>query len=157
MKAFLRNAIILVALVIIDQLIKWWFAAKRAYLDLGFAVLHYVTNTGASFGMLHGNNTLLAWFSIIVLGIIMSLADKIRKEQVLSVIIIISGLIGNFIDRLFRGFVVDFVDLKFWPVFNLADSLVVIGVIWLGIVILGKDVKEIKKRDKRETKGKKKK
>ncbi|HJX06133.1 MAG TPA: signal peptidase II, partial [Candidatus Nanoarchaeia archaeon] len=91
----------------------------------------------------------LAWVSVMVLGIIMMLADKIRKEQIIPILLIVAGLLGNLIDRAFRGFVIDFVDFKFWPVFNLADSLVCIGVIWLGIVILAKDFKISKKKKRR--------
>jgi signal peptidase II len=142
MKPFVRNAIILILLVLLDQLLKSWFASKNAFINLGFFSLHLVTNTGASFGMLQGNNVLLAWVAVIVLGAILFSADKIRKEHALPVILIVAGLLGNLIDRVFRGFVIDFVDFKFWPVFNLADSLLVIGVIWLGIVILKSDFKE---------------
>ena len=69
-------------------------------------------------------------------------AIRKRKEQILPVILIVSGLLGNLIDRVFRGFVVDFIDFKFWPVFNIADSCIFIGVIWLIIVILKEDFKE---------------
>jgi signal peptidase II len=139
MRVFIRNTIILIVLIFLDQLLKFWFESKKIFVDLGIVSFHFVTNTGASFGMLQGNNALLAWISVIVLGIIMMSADKIRKEQALPVIIIVAGLLGNLIDRVIRGFVVDFIDLKFWPVFNLADSLVVIGVFWLIIVILANE------------------
>ena len=146
MKTFAKNTILLIGLVLLDQLLKLWFESSKLFANLGIVVLHIVTNTGASFGMLQGSNALLAWFSVIVLGIIMMKADKIKKEQILPVILIIAGLLGNLIDRVFRGYVVDFVDFRFWPVFNLADSLIVIGVIWLIIVILKKDLKENKKK-----------
>jgi len=148
MKKFARNTILLIGLVVLDQLLKFFFEETRAVLDLRLVALHLVTNTGASFGMLQGNNALLAWFSVIVLGIVMMNADKIKKEQALPVLLVVAGLLGNLIDRVFRGYVVDFVDLRFWPVFNLADSLVVIGVIWLAFVILKKDLKENKKGKK---------
>jgi signal peptidase II len=139
MKVFIRNTIILIVLIFLDQLLKFWFESKKIFVDLGVVSLHFVTNTGASFGMLQGNNALLAWVSVIVLGIIMMSADKIRKGQVLPVILILAGLLGNLIDRIIHGFVVDFIDLKFWPVFNLSDSLIVIGVFWLIIVIMANE------------------
>ena len=148
MKKFARNTILLIGLVVLDQLLKFFFEKTRAVLDLRLVALHLVTNTGASFGMLQGNNALLAWFSVIVLGIVMMNADKIKKEQALPVLLVVAGLLGNLIDRVFRGYVIDFVDLRLWPVFNLADSLVVIGVIWLAFVILKKDLKENKKGKK---------
>jgi signal peptidase II len=139
MKVFIRNTVILIVLISLDQLLKFWFESKKIFVDLGVVSLHFITNTGASFGMLQGNNALLAWVSVIVLGIIMMNADKIRKEQVLPVILILAGLLGNLIDRIIHGFVVDFIDLKFWPVFNLADSLIVIGAIWLIILIMANE------------------
>jgi signal peptidase II len=147
MKPFVRNTLLLISLVLLDQLLKLWIITKRLYIDVaGLAAIHFVQNTGASFGILKDNNALLAWVSVIVLGIIMMLVDRIRKEQVIPVLLVVAGLLGNLIDRVFRGFVIDFVDLKFWPVFNLADSLICIGVIWLGIVILVKDINENKQK-----------
>ena len=145
MKVFIRNTILLVALIVIDQLLKLFFETKKVFLDLRVVSFHFVRNTGASFGMLQGNNALLAWVSVIVLGLIMLNVDKIKKEHEVPVFLIVGGLLGNLIDRVFRGFVIDFVDFKFWPVFNLADSLIVIGVIWLIIVILRKDFTSRKK------------
>ena len=148
MKPFVRNTIILFGLIVVDQLLKVWIESTRFFTDIGIVSIHYVSNTGASFGMLQGNNVLLAWVSVIVLGVIMLNADKIKKEQELPVVLIVAGLLGNLIDRVFRGFVVDFVDFKFWPVFNLADSLIVIGVIWLLVVILRKDYLDSKKKER---------
>jgi signal peptidase II len=146
MKTFTKNTILLIGLILLDQLLKFWFESSKLFANLGLAVLHVVTNTGASFGMLQGSNALLAWFSVIVLGIIMMNADKVKenKNQVLPVILIVAGLLGNLIDRVFRGYVVDFIDFRFWPVFNLADSCVVIGVIWLCLTMLRTDAKKPK-------------
>lgn len=145
MKVFVRNTILLVSLIIIDQALKFWVEKTKFFIDIGIIIFHFVKNTGASFGMLQGNNTLFVWISVIVLGLIMLNVNKIKKEHSIPVILLVSGLLGNLIDRVFRGFVVDFIDFKFWPVFNLADALIVIGVIWLIIVILKKDFAKKKK------------
>ena len=164
MKIFIRNTIILIGLVLVDQLLKMWVFTQRFFVDLGIVSFHYVSNTGASFGILRGQNTMLTWISVIVLGLIMMTIDKVKKEHEYPVILLTAGLLGNLIDRLFRGFVIDFIDLKFWPVFNIADSLIVIGVIWLGLVLIISDYKEskekklidkINKRDKQKRKIKK--
>lgn len=163
MKHFIRNTIILVGLIVLDQLLKIWVFTERFFVDLGIVSFHYVRNTGASFGILQGQNALLTWISVIVLGIIMMNVDKVKKEHVYPVILLTAGLLGNLLDRLFKGFVIDFIDFKFWPVFNLADSLIVIGVIWLGIVLIisdykeGKEKKLIDKINKKKTNRKKKK
>jgi signal peptidase II len=155
MKVFARNSIILLGLIVLDQLTKLFFAKTQSLIDLRIFSLHFVTNTGASWGILQGKNSLLIFVSLIVLGAIMMSVDMIRKrkEQVLPVILILAGLLGNLMDRIFRGFVVDFIDFRFWPVFNIADSCVVIGVIWLIVVILkndSEDKKETGKKTKRK-------
>lgn len=147
MKVFVRNTILLVALIMLDQLLKLFFETRNHFLDLKLVGFHFVKNTGASFGMLQGNNALLAWISVIVLGLIMLNIDKIKKEHEIPVLLLVSGLLSNLIDRVFRGFVIDFIDFKFWPVFNLADALIVVGVIWLITVILRKDFKSSKKKE----------
>ncbi|MFH0870782.1 MAG: signal peptidase II [archaeon] len=147
MKPSTRNFIILAALVIIDQLLKFWVSSARPSIDAGIFSLRYVTNTGASFGMLRDNNTALIFVSLMVLGIIMMNVKHIQRKHELPMILIISGLVGNLIDRIFRGFVVDFLDLHWWPVFNLADSCIVIGAVWLAAaVLLEKDEKEDKSK-----------
>ncbi|MBU1198377.1 MAG: signal peptidase II [Nanoarchaeota archaeon] len=152
MKAFLRNTIILIALIVLDQVLKFFIESKKFFVDLGIVSFHYITNTGASFGIFQNNNVLLAWVSIIVLGLIMLLADKMKKQHALPVVLIVAGIIGNLIDRVFRGFVVDFIDFKFWPVFNIADSVICIGVIWLAIVIIIDDIKDSKKKENKPIK-----
>ena len=159
MKPAVKNSLILAApitiLIILDQVLKFLAETKKIMADLGIVAFHYVSNTGASFGMLQGNNTLLIWVSLIVLGVILICIDRIKKEQTIPLLLVVSGLLGNLIDRIFRGHVVDFIDLKFWPVFNLADSLIVIGVFWLIIVILRKDSAKKQGRTTRKNKDKK--
>ena len=110
----------------------------------GYIIL--LSPSAASFGMFKGNNALLAWFSVIVLGLIMLNVDKIKRKHSVPVLFLVAGLLGNLIDRVCRGFVIDFVDLKFWPVFNLADSLIVIGAIWLIVIVLIQDFKDIRNK-----------
>ncbi len=144
MDGITRNASLLTGLVILDQLLKALFLRGDLIINLGIATLHLVINTGASFGIFQGNNTLLAWFSLIVLGIIMMSVKQVKKQHEIPLVLIVTGLLGNLIDRVFRGFVVDFIDLHWWPVFNLADSCIVIGVIWLGVIILLEDFQKEK-------------
>ena len=100
-------------------------------------ILHitFVTNTGAAFGLFK-NGTLL--FIIISLAAILFtlilIVMSIRKREFLSkpifnfgLILITSGALGNLIDRLKFGYVIDFIDVRIWPVFNIADSSITIG------------------------------
>ncbi len=94
--------------------------------------LTYVENTGAAFGIFQNSNGFfIVLVSAILLGIIVSL--YLLKPQSLllkiSAGLVMGGAAGNLIDRVFRGFVVDFLDFRIirYPVFNLADMLVVTG------------------------------
>jgi signal peptidase II len=148
MDSFKRNSILLLSLVVIDQVLKALVAGSRPSLDTGLVWVHYVTNTGASFGIFQDSNTILAYVSLMALGFIMLNAKHITSRQEIPAILIVSGLLGNLIDRLARRFVVDFIDVKIWPVFNLADSLIVIGVILLGITIIMEAREDSKKESK---------
>ncbi len=103
-------------------------------------ILHitYITNTGSAFGLLKGFNFIFIAFSIIVIIVIFYFFKKIKENENLlqfSVGMLLGGTIGNLIDRLLQGAVTDFIDFRIWPVFNLADSAVTIGVAIL-IVLL---------------------
>jgi len=99
----------------------------------------YVKNTGIAFGMFKGNNLVMIILNIIIITIITVLLYSMDFDNIffkLSAGFIIGGALGNLIDRINRGFIVDYLDLSFWPTFNLADSMVVIGGIMLAIFLL---------------------
>jgi len=99
----------------------------------------YVKNTGIAFGMFKGNNLIMIILNIIIITIITVLLYSMDFDNIffkLSAGFIIGGALGNLIDRINRGFIVDYLDLSFWPTFNLADSMVVIGGIMLAIFLL---------------------
>mgnify|MGYP001558711487 CR=1 FL=1 len=104
-------------------------------------ILHltYVTNTGSAFGLFKGLNVFFILFSIIVIIVIFYYLKKI-KEKVLpfSIGLLLGGTIGNLIDRIFYGAVIDFIDFRIWPVFNVADSAVTISIMLL-IILLWKE------------------
>lgn len=99
--------------------------------------LQYVENRGAAFGMLTSATSLLAAVSLIaiVVGAWIGWITR-RKQPVLSLCImaVLGGAVGNLLDRLTRGFVVDFISVGSFPTFNIADSAITVGmlgVIWL--------------------------
>lgn len=135
--------IIVVGLILIDQLSKIIavnrFQNSVIILD-GILNFTYTQNTGGAFGIGSGNVFMFILTNIIVIGLIIKflitqkkMMDK--KTQVLLSLILAGG-ISNLIDRVFRGFVVDFIDLAFFdfPVFNIADICVVSG--WIMLVIV---------------------
>jgi signal peptidase II len=96
-------------------------------------VLHltYVQNTGMAFGLFQGA---LGWLALCSIGVSAWLVLELRRRQAKpwpmqwGLMLVLSGAIGNLIDRVWLGYVVDFIDLRVWPVFNLADSCITIGV-----------------------------
>lgn len=123
-------------IIFLDQLTKWLIVSFKPEWNFWFFDLHLITNTGAGFGLLKGNAFLLGVISLIVaLGVILyyQKIPKRHSAQLLTALFL-GGVIGNLIDRFFRQKVIDFIDFRFWPAFNLADaaiSFAVIGFIWL--------------------------
>lgn len=121
-------------LVALDQIIKLFvveYLEPIGTLPLveGFLQLHYAENTGAAFSSMSGHTDLLSIFTIIiiVIGIILLTTKRIKfGVEYVCTAIMISGGIGNLIDRLYRGFVVDFIEPLFidFAIFNFADILI---------------------------------
>lgn len=107
----------------------------------GFIGWNYVRNTGAAFGSFSQSTTLLTVVTgaVILAGIILIATKKIKSKFYLTcAVMIISGGLGNLIDRIFRGYVIDFIDVQFtdFAVFNFADILVTVGSIALMIYVI---------------------
>ena len=101
----------------------------------GFFDLTFITNPGAAFGILAGRSVLLLSISAFALFVIVFFFRRITEgwpERFLSVSLILSGIIGNSADRIYRGEVVDFLRVYYnkweWPSFNIADSCICVGV-----------------------------
>ena len=138
--------------VIIDQITK--LLTKR-YMTLGqskqvlgnFVRYTYIENTGMAFGISLGNRTFFTIFSIIASAVILVYLFRTRGDRFpvrLSLALILGGAIGNLIDRILYGSVVDFIEVGIgslrWPVFNVADSAVTCGmIILLALVIFERD------------------
>ena len=100
------------------------------------SVLHltYVQNTGAAFGLLKGQQVFFVGFSLAVIAwMCWELCTKPTKEALVvwGCALVLGGAIGNLIDRVHFGYVVDFIDLRVWPVFNVGDSAITVGVVLL--------------------------
>lgn len=94
----------------------------------------FVRNFGAAFGILASQRTFFIVISLIVIILIIAGERLISQGFPLSRLglsLLLGGALGNFWDRLFMGYVIDFVDIRFWPVFNIADAAIVVGVILL--------------------------
>jgi len=105
------------------------------------SVLHltYIQNTGAAFGLFRGMTAILAVLSFIAAAwIVRELrVGRMRHDaRIWALALVLGGAAGNLIDRIVYGYVVDFIDLLIWPVFNVADSAITLGVLWLLIPAL---------------------
>lgn len=104
----------------------------------GPVVLTHVRNEGGAFGLFQGSPVRLALCGA---GLLCVVAlwwwfDSSAHRSGWGLVFLASGSIGNFVDRLARGAVIDFIDVGYWPVFNFADSLIVIGVLMLSWAIV---------------------
>jgi signal peptidase II len=102
----------------------------------GLLQLDYTQNTGAAFGLMRARGLIFVVIAVAVsLGILVSYRRIAASSLLvrLSLGLVLGGAVGNLIDRIRLGYVVDFIDLRWWPVFNLADSAIVIGV---GLLII---------------------
>jgi signal peptidase II len=123
-----KNIFLIISLIFFDQLSKYMIR----HFD-GF----YICNKGIAFGI----ELYPVFFWIVWLTIIAVVGFQIFNFKFLGLIFILSGAISNVIDRSYFGCVIDFIDLKIWPVFNLADSFIVIGVILIASSIFRKKQK----------------
>lgn len=97
-------------------------------------VFHFtrVNNTGAAFGLFRHSALFLVLFSVICSAFLSVYIFKNRQKGtriLLPAFLILTGALGNLVDRIQYGYVVDFLDFRFWPVFNIADSCITIGVL----------------------------
>lgn len=138
--------IILSAVIVgIDQLIKYFvfnFLKPVGSVDVipGLFSLDYVENKGAAFGMMANMRWVFIVFTIVVIAIILYVVFKKKitnKLFIASAILLIGGGIGNLIDRIFLGFVIDYLSVSFFPpVCNFADYCITIGTVLLLVYLL---------------------
>ena len=134
---------IISSVIFLDQLSKF-LAVSSLQLNTpvslikNFLYLTLVHNRGAAFGMLKNQLLLFVLISFFaILFIFLHLKNKKNPFLYnLSLSLILSGAVGNLIDRLRFGYVIDFLDFRVWPVFNLADSALTIGAVLLSWELL---------------------
>ena len=118
-----------------DQATKWQAfslvsrdASATISIIPGVLQLAAERHNGAAFGLLQGRNELLILISVLALAAVGVMAFfAANKLQAFGLGLIGAGALGNLIDRVFLGHVRDFIDVRFWPTFNVADSLITVG------------------------------
>ena len=146
-KKYIIFSIAIILLTLFDQISKIIVINNFKLYDSvilinNFLKFYYLKNTGASFGILSGKTLLIILISVVMI-IYLIREIKNHKESNLLLVsssLIISGAFGNLIDRVFRGYVIDFISFTLFnremPVFNLADTFITIGVILYIIMII---------------------
>lgn len=139
-------AIIAVAAVILDQVTKYFVVRGIELYETkpfipGVMSLYHTRNTGAAFSMLSDHRWVFMVFSVISMGLIIFLLAKEYKRHMLmniSLGMILGGGIGNMIDRVRLGYVVDFFQTDFmeFAIFNVADCFITVGAVLLAVYVL---------------------
>lgn len=131
---------IIIILTVADQITKLWaqrvfFLGEGRTVIPGFFDLRYIQNTGAAWGIFSGFNHWLVVFSFIMLALLIRFRHHLighHPLERLSLALMLSGIIGNLIDRVRLGYVVDFLDFyigeSHFPAFNIADAAITCGV-----------------------------
>lgn len=138
--------IVFMMILAADQISKFWVSQNLQLFESQSIVdnvlyLTLIHNTGAAFGIFKGHATLFAILTIIFMAIIILSFRKYFRSSVLYKIIFglfLGGACGNLIDRLYRGYVIDFIDVQVWPVFNVADAAITVSVVLYFLLILFK-------------------
>ena len=140
----------LTALLIVaaDQLSKFEIRSNLAIGDsvfeVGFFRLTYIHNSGAAFGLFQGQSFLLTIIALVGVTALLLYAllfhhkfpfldNRLGK---LALGLVLGGTVGNLVDRIYLGYVTDFIDFNFWPAFNIADSAIFVGIIMLACSLL---------------------
>ena len=136
----------IVCFLLLDQFVKY-LVRTNMELDQSIPIisgifhLTYIENPGAAFGILANRRLLFLLLTIIIVGVMFYLYFQLRQKKSLTAFslgLVISGALGNFIDRFFRGTVTDLFDLRIWPIFNIADICICVGLALLCYLLLFK-------------------
>lgn len=122
-----KDGILIVALVALDQITK---AIARSMQPDNF-IFQLAHNTGAGFGILQGKNALLLVISLIVLVLLAKPIATSSGREKTAYLCLAAGIVGNSIDRVMLGGVTDFISIGSFPVFNVADSLITLSILYL--------------------------
>jgi len=163
LKRLLNNyallAAIAVPIIVVDQISKAYLRSQLAPGEMWapwdwlmpYARIIHVTNTGAAFGIFQGLGDVFRILAIIVAGAILWYFPQVPKAGRLLRIALsmqFAGAVGNLIDRFRQGFVTDFISIGTFPVWNVADASITVGV---GVLLLGMWLQE--RRDKKAAQG----
>ncbi len=120
---------------VVRQTLEW----RYSWPELGFFRFTHVHNTGSAFGLFQDQNLPLLVISlvgVVVLAYVYQIQTRPTPLLRTSIALMLGGALGNLIDRIHQGYVTDFIDVGPWPVFNLADSAIVVGMVLMGWLLV---------------------
>ena len=139
-KAITIGIIILLLIVFFDQVTKLIFINQNITIIPNFLSFNYTQNTGAAFNIGTNNIITIIIINVIIIGLIIKFIkdNDLHIGALFSLFIVLAGGISNLIDRIFRGFVIDFIDVNIFnfPNFNVADICIVLGIIFLIVITI---------------------
>ena len=129
--------------IVIDQATKYWIQSRMAYGEswpIFTDIFHitYILNPGAAFGILENKTWFFIAVALVLLAGVAYLYPRLPENMIvkLGTGLLVGGAIGNLIDRVRIGYVIDFFDFRIWPIFNVADICIVCGVAYLAYFLL---------------------
>lgn len=139
---FFSTIIFLIALgQLIKQIIIKNIDSSKIIID-DFLKLSFIKNTGGAFGLGNNHIWIFILLNIVIITVILIFTQRkkeLSKIEFIGYILLLSGGTGNLIDRIFRGYVVDYIDINDfinYPVFNLEDMLIVVGIVIIMVYII---------------------
>lgn len=147
MKKFLGISFIIFFVDRISKILVQNFISDKVYVIKDFFYLIYTRNIGAAFSMLEGKQIIFVLIGIIA-SIIIFLYVRKNNIKNIGYPLLLGGILGNVLDRIIYGYVIDFIGFEIFnksmPIFNIADTAIVIGAI---IIIVGSEKNEISSRN----------
>lgn len=130
--------------IVIDQATKYWIQSRMAYGESSPVIrdvfhITYILNPGAAFGILENKTWFFIAVALVLLAGVAYLYPRMPANQPMVKLgagLLVGGAIGNLIDRVRIGYVIDFFDFRIWPIFNVADICIVCGVACLAYYLL---------------------
>ncbi len=139
----MMGLLLVFGVLVLDLGSKYWVSAAMNVYDSitlipGILNITFVHNTGAAFSLLEGRLMLFQVFTILAVMGLIYFAFSLRKNRFSYLVIMatVGGALGNLYDRVRLGYVRDFIDVKFFAVFNIADIFIVLGMITMAIGLL---------------------
>lgn len=153
----LISTIIAVIIVALDQIVKNWAAETLVNGDIAIIknvlYLKYAENTGVAFSMFSDNRWILVGVTSIMLAVVLAffLSGKANgKLELFSLSLLLAGGVGNLIDRISLGYVIDYIDVRIinFAIFNIADICICVGAFLLCVAVYFSDKEEKEKKEK---------